>query len=331
MSLAATDDSGVAGIEYRFAGSDWTDYTGPVTLAEGRFTLSYRATDVVGNMSAVGTRLLWVDGTAPVTTPSVASSSSGGGKFTLGFTATDAASGVAKTTFRIDSGDWQTFAEPVTVTGYGSHTVEFSSVDAVGNTEASRSVSVSVKDVEALVAYELPAVSGTVAVGKTLAASTGTWNTPGLQYSYQWLRNGDTITGATSATYLVGRNDIGKKLSVRVMAQKPGLVAVEVTSAATKAVPKIVTVASVKAAKSSVTKNASVTLTVKVAASSGIPTGTAGIYLNGSRVKTLTLKNGTVKYSLKLTKKGTAKIQVKYTGTSTYAADSSSTVSVRVK
>jgi len=331
LTLAATDASGVDSIEYRFAGSDWTDYTGPVTLTEGRFTLSYRATDEVGNVSVAGTRLLWVDGTAPETTPSVASSSSGGGRFTLGFTATDAGSGVAKTTFRIDGGEVQTFSEPVTVTGFGDHVVEFSSVDAVGNAEITQTVSVSVKDVEALVAYVAPAVSGTVVVGKKLAASAGSWNTTGLAYSYQWLRNGAAITGATTSSYVVNRADIGKRLSVRVTAQKTGLVAVAATSAATKAVPKIVTVAAVKAAKSSVKKNGKVTVTITVRASAAIPTGTAGIYVNGSRVKTVTLASGSAKYSVTLTKKGTAKIQVKYNGSAVFAADSSPTVKVKVK
>ena len=331
VTLKATDSGDIDTIEYRFAGSDWAEYTGPITLQAGRFTLSYRATDGTGNTSVAASRLLWVDGVAPQTLPSVASSSSGGGHFTVAFTATDDASGVSYTEYSIDGDEWLTYTESISVVGYGSHTIEFYSVDEVGNREATRSISVSVKDVEALVAYEKPVISGSVVVGKSLSATTGTWNTSGLEYSYQWLRNGVDITGATSATYLVDRADIGKRISVRVVAQKTGLVAVSATSSATGTVPKIVTTAAVKAAGSSVKKNSSVALTITVKAGSGTPSGTAAIYVNGSKVKTVTLASGTAKYSVKLTKKGTAKIQVKYAGNSAYASDTSSTVKVTVK
>jgi lysophospholipase L1-like esterase len=50
VTLSATDDAGVAGIEYRLGGG-WTRYTGPVALAPGT-TLTYRAVDVNGNVEA---------------------------------------------------------------------------------------------------------------------------------------------------------------------------------------------------------------------------------------------------------------------------------------
>ena len=52
-TLAATDDVGVAGIEYRLA-AGWIRYSGPVALAPGA-TLSYRAVDVNGNVEAMQT------------------------------------------------------------------------------------------------------------------------------------------------------------------------------------------------------------------------------------------------------------------------------------
>ena len=53
---ATDDDSGVATTEYKLGASgDWTSYTGPVTV-EGTdaVTVYFRATDVAGNVSAVG-------------------------------------------------------------------------------------------------------------------------------------------------------------------------------------------------------------------------------------------------------------------------------------
>jgi lysophospholipase L1-like esterase len=48
VSISATDDAGVAGVEYRLGGASWTRYTGPVRLTPGA-TLTYRAVDVNGN------------------------------------------------------------------------------------------------------------------------------------------------------------------------------------------------------------------------------------------------------------------------------------------
>jgi lysophospholipase L1-like esterase len=49
VTLSATDDVGVAGIEYRVGSGGWTRYTAPVALAPGT-TLTYRAVDVNGNL-----------------------------------------------------------------------------------------------------------------------------------------------------------------------------------------------------------------------------------------------------------------------------------------
>jgi lysophospholipase L1-like esterase len=51
VSLAATDNAGVAGIEYRFGTGQWTRYAGTVTVPAGT-TLTWRAVDVNGNIEA---------------------------------------------------------------------------------------------------------------------------------------------------------------------------------------------------------------------------------------------------------------------------------------
>lgn len=53
-SVSATDNAGVAGIEYRLGGAPWTRYAGPVRLAPGS-SLTYRAVDVNGNTEAART------------------------------------------------------------------------------------------------------------------------------------------------------------------------------------------------------------------------------------------------------------------------------------
>ena len=51
LTVTATDNVGVAGIEYRPIGGGWTRYTGPVALSPGQ-TVDVRAVDVNGNIEA---------------------------------------------------------------------------------------------------------------------------------------------------------------------------------------------------------------------------------------------------------------------------------------
>jgi hypothetical protein len=51
LSVTATDNVGVAGVELRRVGGLWTRYTGPVALAAGE-TVDVRAVDVNGNIEA---------------------------------------------------------------------------------------------------------------------------------------------------------------------------------------------------------------------------------------------------------------------------------------
>ena len=53
LTLTATDaTSGVASIAYRVANGAWTTYTSPVATGDAAVTISYRATDKAGNVSA---------------------------------------------------------------------------------------------------------------------------------------------------------------------------------------------------------------------------------------------------------------------------------------
>ena len=56
LTLTATDDlSGVASVEYRIGEGEWLAYTEPVSFGLAGATVTYRATDVAGNVSEVGT------------------------------------------------------------------------------------------------------------------------------------------------------------------------------------------------------------------------------------------------------------------------------------
>ena len=64
----------------------------------------------------------------------------------------------------------------------------------------------------------LPAISGTVAIGQTLTATTGTWSNSPTGYTYQWNRDGVAIGGETASTYLLTASDPGTVITVTVTA-----------------------------------------------------------------------------------------------------------------
>ncbi|HET7449750.1 MAG TPA: invasin domain 3-containing protein, partial [Gaiellaceae bacterium] len=67
-----------------------------------------------------------------------------------------------------------------------------------------------------------PTTSGTVAVGQTLTAATGTWSNSPTSYAYQWVRcdsagaNCTAIAGATASTYVLTSSDSGSTIRVQV-------------------------------------------------------------------------------------------------------------------
>jgi hypothetical protein len=75
-----------------------------------------------------------------------------------------------------------------------------------------------------------PVVSGSLVVGQTLTGTTGTWTgTAPINFAYQWVRcpsnggasdghNCSSIPGATSSTYLLQNDDVGRRLRLRVTA-----------------------------------------------------------------------------------------------------------------
>lgn len=69
-----------------------------------------------------------------------------------------------------------------------------------------------------------PSISGIVSSGETLSCNPGTWtNSPA--FSYEWLRNGTAIGGATAQTYVVVAEDEGGTLQCRVTATNSDAVA----------------------------------------------------------------------------------------------------------
>jgi surface antigen len=75
-----------------------------------------------------------------------------------------------------------------------------------------------------------PTVSGRAAQGQTLTVTTGRWAPVQPDLTYQWLRNGVVISGATAASYQPSSKDVGRSLSVLTTAQAPGYLPVAQTT-----------------------------------------------------------------------------------------------------
>ena len=95
VTLAGADAAGGPGLdklEYRLDGGNWTVYSGPVTISgNGQHTLEHRATDVAGNVGAVGTGTYTITTTQPAnqapTVEATAEPVSGKAPLNVGFTA----------------------------------------------------------------------------------------------------------------------------------------------------------------------------------------------------------------------------------------------------
>ncbi|WP_051274412.1 hypothetical protein [Cellulomonas sp. URHD0024] len=79
-----------------------------------------------------------------------------------------------------------------------------------------------------------PTVTGTAKVGQTLTTSAGTWSPTGPTLTYQWLRGGAPISGATGRSYVLTSASKGASVSVKVTATKVGYTTASVTTAAVK-------------------------------------------------------------------------------------------------
>ena len=146
VSLSAVDPlSGVASIRYRVDGGSWTTYSGPFVLLDGQHLVEYDATDVAGNVEALQSLTVPVDTVPPTTTATLDGTLGNAGWYTTNVTVTlaasDATSGVAGISFRIDGGPWTTFAGSFAI-GDGVHALEYFATDVAGNGEATHAVTV---------------------------------------------------------------------------------------------------------------------------------------------------------------------------------------------
>lgn len=107
----------------------------------------------------------------------------------------------------------------VRVTGSGSGPALAVTTPATANVKAG-----------VLRSVKAPAVTGTAAVGKVLKGNPGTVSPAATKVTYQWLRNGKAIRGATKATYKLTAADRRTKVSLKVTYIRAGYTTLSKTS-----------------------------------------------------------------------------------------------------
>jgi len=158
LTGSATDaGSGVASVDFQRApagSGSWTslgtDTSDPYSaafdttaVADGLYDLRVIVTDLAGNQETASVGGKRVDNTAPSTSASGVPSGPTPGPVTITLAASDGGVGVAETKYRIDGGALQTYSGGITIGGSdGAYTIQYFSVDALGNVESTHSLEV---------------------------------------------------------------------------------------------------------------------------------------------------------------------------------------------
>jgi subtilisin family serine protease len=159
---------------------------------------------------------------------------------------------------------------------------------------------------EVPIAIEPPSITGTPAVGRTLAASTGFWTQPDLAYGYQWHADGRPITGATDSTYVPTAGQEGMALTVVVTATTlDGLVG---TATSDPVTARFASTTALRLGSPLILSSQRGRATITVAQGGGAaPVGVVRLQANGRTIGSVALRAadaGTVTYRLPALRRG---------------------------
>jgi surface antigen len=161
-----------------------------------------------------------------------------------------------------------------------------------------------------------PSLAGTPHLGQAVEVTPGVVGPVGVTTSYQWLRAGAVIPGATSARYVPTVTDLGTRLSVRVTYAKPGYTSIVRTlslAAPVRTYPSI---------RVHSPEHRTVTVTIEAAGLSTVWGGTVTLVnVHGER-RTRTLDHGEATFSPDWLRSGERTFTVIYSGSSRVEAKS---------
>ncbi|MBL4888666.1 MAG: hypothetical protein JKX97_01435, partial [Candidatus Lindowbacteria bacterium] len=222
FSLTATDTlSGVSSTELAIdTGAFSESVSTTITGEDGIHTISYRATDNVANTEVMQTRLFTADNSAPLTSFVISNPKAESGSDTfitsasaVSFSALDAGVGADKIEVDVDEAGFVTYTSAIAFTAEGAHTIQYRASDKLGNTEATRSLSLIVDNTSPVITTATGAPkfdSGTITfVGAGAAVSASAVDAgSGLSYLTSLVDGGasssnSSITFTTEGAHLV--------------------------------------------------------------------------------------------------------------------------------
>jgi len=230
-ATAADSGSGVAQLEFRYCAGGSCSFDSGTTIGSpvatsgfasqswdlsgltdgAQYTVVARATDAAGNTTDSAPTTVTLDESPPTTTDNapVGSESTA---VTVTLSPSDGSgSGVASTSYRVDGGGWQSgtsvvIPAPADHSNDGAHTIDYYSVDNVGNTESLRHAVVTI---DTLPPSGAPVDPGSVLAG-TVVLSDPSPSDPGagvasvaFEYSPHGAGSWTTIGTATSAPWSI--------------------------------------------------------------------------------------------------------------------------------
>ncbi|MEI5676132.1 MULTISPECIES: immunoglobulin-like domain-containing protein [unclassified Nocardioides] len=140
----------------------------------------------------------------------------------------DTGSGVASVEYSLDGDTWEYYTGPV-VLGDDAGTLGWRVADRLGNQASGEQAFAGLQALSG----PAPAIAGSARVGSSLTAVLGAWSPAPTSVTYQWLRAGRPIAGATGGSYRIVPADAGRRLSVTVTGSRAGYASTRRTSAPT--------------------------------------------------------------------------------------------------
>ncbi|MFO8133114.1 MAG: PKD domain-containing protein [Thermoplasmatota archaeon] len=183
VTLNATDnESGVNATWYMLTelvnqtwqNGTWQQYNASFDVTgEGRYNLTYYSVDTAGNREENNTAAVNIDVTPPVTNVTLNGTLGKQGWYrgavTATLNATDTLSGTAEIEYAVDNGgDWETYDGAVTISGTGTHTLQYRATDAAGNREAIHNLTIHIDGTSPSASLDTPQPGSIYLFGRDL-------------------------------------------------------------------------------------------------------------------------------------------------------------------
>ncbi len=314
------------------------DFTGAScatsVVSQGMHTVNVRVWDNTGFSADYTYGPIGYDTIPPVTVASLSGTQQGSvyiSPVQVTLTATDNASGVASTVYKVDSGAQITYTGPFTVSALGHHTVAFHSTDNAGNVESSKSVSFTI---DLATSTSLASSLNPSTYGQSVTFTATVTSGGGTPTGTVIFKNGSATLG--SRTLSGGKATLatsaltGGSHSITAVYAGGGNFAGSTSSPLTQTVNKAATTTVLSSSLDPSTYGQTVTFTATVSSSTATPTGTVTFKNGATTLGSASLSGGKAKFSTSKLLAGSHSITAVYAGNINFNASTSPAVTQTV-